>query len=83
VDLRQLLKVLGERQVTSILVEAGGILLGSLFDAGLVDKVVAFLAPIVIGGKDARASVAGKGVENLSDCSRLKRVKMERWAKIS
>ena len=77
-DLKQLLKVLGERQVTSILVEAGGILLGSLFDAGLVDKVVAFLAPIIIGGKGARAAVAGKGVENLSDCSRLKRVKMER-----
>jgi diaminohydroxyphosphoribosylaminopyrimidine deaminase/5-amino-6-(5-phosphoribosylamino)uracil reductase len=32
-------------------VEAGGILLGSLFDSGLVDKVVAFLAPMIIGGE--------------------------------
>jgi diaminohydroxyphosphoribosylaminopyrimidine deaminase / 5-amino-6-(5-phosphoribosylamino)uracil reductase len=77
VNLSQMLKVLGERQITSILVEAGGILLGSLFDRKLVDKVVAFLAPIIIGGEEARPSVAGKGIASLADCTRLKRVKVE------
>ncbi len=77
IDLKQLIKLLGDRQITSVLVEAGGILLGSLFDSNLVDKVVAFLAPIIIGGEEARPSVAGKGSEKLVDCTRLKRVKVE------
>lgn len=77
-DLAQLLTLLGKRQITSVLVEAGGILLGSLFDSGLVDKVVAFLAPIIIGGEEARPSVAGKGSAKLVDCTRLKRLKVER-----
>ena len=77
VDLMQLMTALGKRQITNILVEAGGILLGSLFDAGLVDKVVAFLAPIIIGGEDARPAVAGKGVEKLSACAKMDQVKVE------
>jgi diaminohydroxyphosphoribosylaminopyrimidine deaminase / 5-amino-6-(5-phosphoribosylamino)uracil reductase len=77
-DLKQLLTVLGQRQITGIFVEAGGILLGSLFDAGLVDKVVAFLAPMVIGGQEARPSVAGRGVEKLIDSAKLKQVNIEK-----
>jgi diaminohydroxyphosphoribosylaminopyrimidine deaminase / 5-amino-6-(5-phosphoribosylamino)uracil reductase len=77
IDLNRLFKLLGERQITSVLVEAGGILLGSLFDSHLVDKVVAFLAPLIIGGEEARPSVAGKGSGKLVDCTRLKRVKVE------
>src|SRR5450756_682062 len=78
IDLVDLLKVLGERQITSILVEAGGILLGSLFDSGLVDKVVAFLAPMIIGGENARPAVAGSGFSKLTDSAKLKQVKVER-----
>lgn len=77
IDLKDLLKILGKRQVTSILVEGGGILVGSLFDAGLVDKVKAFLAPIIIGGEEARAAVGGKGIARLSDCFKLKQLKVE------
>jgi diaminohydroxyphosphoribosylaminopyrimidine deaminase / 5-amino-6-(5-phosphoribosylamino)uracil reductase len=77
-DMHRLLKVLGERQITSILVEAGGILLGSLFDAGLVDKVIAFFAPIIIGGAEARPAVAGQGIARLADCAKLEHVKVER-----
>ncbi len=77
VDMRQLMPLLGQKEITSILVEAGGILLGSLFDAGLVDKVVAFMAPIIIGGEEARPAVAGRGIDKLTDCSKLKDVKLE------
>jgi diaminohydroxyphosphoribosylaminopyrimidine deaminase/5-amino-6-(5-phosphoribosylamino)uracil reductase len=77
-DLEALLKVLGEKHITSVLVEAGGILLGSLFDARLVDKVVAFLAPIIIGGEEARPSVAGHGINKLTDALKLKQVEIER-----
>ena len=50
VDLRYLAAMLGERSITSLLVEGGGALMGSFFDHRLVDKVVAFVAPVVIGG---------------------------------
>ncbi len=78
VNLKKLLKVLGEQEITSILVEGGGILLGSLFDGGLVDKVVAFVAPIIIGGRDAKTAVGGEGVDKVADSLRLERVSIER-----
>ncbi|MDP3063828.1 MAG: bifunctional diaminohydroxyphosphoribosylaminopyrimidine deaminase/5-amino-6-(5-phosphoribosylamino)uracil reductase RibD, partial [Chloroflexota bacterium] len=78
VDLPDLLKVLALREVTSLLVEGGGKLLGSFFDLGLVDKVVAFIAPVVIGGAQASSPVEGKGVARLADAFRLRRVKVER-----
>lgn len=77
VDLRELLKALGERGITSVLVEGGGILLGSLFDGGFVDKVIAFIAPIIIGGKEARTAVAGRGVDKVVDSLRLDGVSVE------
>lgn len=77
VDLVRLLKALGEREVTSVLVEGGGILLGSLFDLGLVDKVVVFIAPLVIGGKNARTPVAGRGVAKIAGAARLERGRVE------
>jgi diaminohydroxyphosphoribosylaminopyrimidine deaminase/5-amino-6-(5-phosphoribosylamino)uracil reductase len=78
VDLEKLLIALGKRQITSVLVEGGGILFGSLFDHGLVDKVIAFIAPIIIGGGEAKTPVAGKGVDRLADSFRLERVRVEK-----
>ncbi|MFC1861934.1 bifunctional diaminohydroxyphosphoribosylaminopyrimidine deaminase/5-amino-6-(5-phosphoribosylamino)uracil reductase RibD [Chloroflexota bacterium] len=83
VDLERLLKVLGEREITSVLVEGGGILLGSLFDYGLVDKVVAFIAPIIIGGEEARTAVAGKGVDKVVDAIKLERINVEKFGEDS
>jgi len=78
VDLEKLLMALGEREVTSVLVEGGGVLLGSLFDLGLVDKVIAFIAPVIIGGAEAKTAVAGRGVDKVADSFRLERVKVEK-----
>jgi len=78
VDLERLLKTLGEREITSVLVEGGGILLGSLFDCKLVDKVIAFIAPIIIGGKEAKTAVSGKGVDKVVDSLKLERVSLEK-----
>jgi diaminohydroxyphosphoribosylaminopyrimidine deaminase/5-amino-6-(5-phosphoribosylamino)uracil reductase len=78
VDLEGLLVALGEQEITSVLVEGGGILFGSLFDRGLVDKVIAFIAPIIIGGAEARTAVAGRGVDRVADSFRLERVRVER-----
>ena len=62
VDLRAGLKALGKRNVTRVLVEGGGELLGSLFDAQLADKVMFFYAPMILGGRKAITAVAGEGV---------------------
>jgi diaminohydroxyphosphoribosylaminopyrimidine deaminase/5-amino-6-(5-phosphoribosylamino)uracil reductase len=77
VDLPLLLTNLGERGVTSILVEGGSHLLGSLFDLGLVDKVVAVVAPVIIGGTAAPGPVGGNGAHTIPDALRLTQVTYE------
>jgi diaminohydroxyphosphoribosylaminopyrimidine deaminase / 5-amino-6-(5-phosphoribosylamino)uracil reductase len=71
VDLPALLETLGERGILSVLVEGGATVNGAFFDAGLVDGVVAFVAPIVIGGSSALSAVGGEGVARLAEAHRL------------
>ncbi len=79
IDLERLIEFLAEeRDITSIMVEGGGTLLGALFDLGLVDKVVAFVAPTVIGGKGAPSPVGGAGVQMMADALELERVRWKR-----
>ena len=78
IQLPALLTTLAERQLLSLLVEGGPTLLGSFVDAGLVDKVHAFVAPILIGGEAAKASVAGKGAAQLVDASRLRDLSVQK-----
>ena len=78
VDLRSLLEHLGGREVTGLLVEGGGTLLASLFREGLVDKVCAFVAPVLIGGRDAPTPWDGAGAGTIADALRLERVSIER-----
>ncbi len=77
IDLKRLLELLGKKNVTSVMVEGGGTLLGSFFDSNLVDKVIAFIAPIIIGGQDARISVAGRGFETVADSLKLNDTNIE------
>ena len=77
VDLKALLALLGQREVTSVLVEGGGTLLGSLFDQVLVNKVVAFIAPVIIGGASATSAVGGHGSATLAEALRLRDVQTE------
>ncbi|REJ66455.1 MAG: bifunctional diaminohydroxyphosphoribosylaminopyrimidine deaminase/5-amino-6-(5-phosphoribosylamino)uracil reductase RibD [Planctomycetota bacterium] len=68
-----LLDELGRRKMTNVLVEGGAELLGSLFDARLVDEVHAFVAPKIIGGAEAPAAVGGRGVDLMSAATQLAR----------
>jgi diaminohydroxyphosphoribosylaminopyrimidine deaminase/5-amino-6-(5-phosphoribosylamino)uracil reductase len=77
VDLHHLLVALGEQQITSVLVEGGSHLLGSLFDLGLVDKVVSIIAPVIIGGIEAPGPVSGGGAQAMPDALRLTKVTYE------
>ncbi len=74
VDLEQLLIALGHRQILSLLVEGGGQVLGSFFDAGLVNEVYTFLAPLIIGGAGAPSPVEGFGPAKLALARQLQNV---------
>ncbi len=78
VDLSVLLRQLARRDILSVLVEGGGVILGSLFDQRLVDKLHAVVAPIVIGADDAPAAVAGRGAFRMSDALHLADLTLER-----
>ena len=58
---------LGEQGIVSLIVEGGGAALGAFFDAGLVDKVFAFIAPVIIGGAAAIPPVAGLGAPRMAE----------------
>lgn len=78
VDLRPLLEELARRDVVTLLVEGGGVILGSFFDQGLVDMVHAVIAPLIIGAADAPAAVAGVGADRMAGALRLRDVSVER-----
>ena len=77
VNLEALLKLLGDREITTVLVEGGGSLLGSFFDCRLVEKVVAFIAPVIIGGDGGIGAVGGNGPSAIADAFKLGQVQVE------
>jgi len=80
VDLLEVLKAIGERQVSTVLLEGGSELLGYAFDHGLVDKVLAFIAPMIIGGNDGRTAVGGSGAFTIAEALSLERVEVKSFA---
>jgi len=68
-SLREVLQDLGRRGIEQVLIEGGGRTLGEAFDEGLVDHIVFYVAPVLIGGETP--SVGGSGVENNARAIRL------------
>ena len=73
--LSQVLAELGRREITSVLIEGGGEILGQAFDAHLVDRVQFYLAPIMTGGPVV--AVGGKGAASTLQGARLEGVRHE------
>jgi diaminohydroxyphosphoribosylaminopyrimidine deaminase/5-amino-6-(5-phosphoribosylamino)uracil reductase len=71
VDLALLLQELGQRKMTNVLVEGGGTLLGSFFDAELIDEVHVVIAPKLVGGAEAVTPIGGTGLEQVPELSQL------------
>jgi diaminohydroxyphosphoribosylaminopyrimidine deaminase/5-amino-6-(5-phosphoribosylamino)uracil reductase len=78
VDLNATLALLGARGLISLLIEGGASVLGSAFDTQIVDKVVAMLAPRIVGGASAPGAVGGAGVPTLGAASLLTEVSVDR-----
>jgi diaminohydroxyphosphoribosylaminopyrimidine deaminase / 5-amino-6-(5-phosphoribosylamino)uracil reductase len=77
-DLRWVLRKLGEEEVTSLLVEGGGEVNASFLLQGLAQRVVFFYAPKVLGGRDSRPAVGGLGARNLDEALELSAVEWRR-----
>jgi len=78
INLKDMMKKLAQMEITNILVEGGGTLIGSLFDEGLVDKILFFISPKIIGGKEAISSVMGKGITRIDRAIKLKDIRLKR-----
>ena len=78
VELPALLDELGKRGILSLLVEGGAEVHGSFFAEGLVDKVYAYVAPRLIGGKDAPGPLGGDGVDHLAASTQLRELDFAR-----
>ena len=76
VPLKTLLKSLAARGAVNILVEGGGRLVGSLMDGRLVDEVLFFISPKIIGG--SFSSIMGRGAANIREAVRLENIKMRK-----
>ncbi|MCK9430257.1 MAG: bifunctional diaminohydroxyphosphoribosylaminopyrimidine deaminase/5-amino-6-(5-phosphoribosylamino)uracil reductase RibD [Candidatus Omnitrophica bacterium] len=80
INLRDAFKKLARLKISNIIVEGGGTLIGSLFDERLVDRILFFISPKIIGGKDAVSSVMGRGVKHPDQAIKLGRMKIRRFA---
>ncbi|OIO33004.1 MAG: riboflavin biosynthesis protein RibD [Candidatus Omnitrophica bacterium CG1_02_40_15] len=77
IDLEWLLKELAELEISRLLVEGGGDTIAGFLEQGFVDRVLFFIAPKIIGGRNAVTSVEGRGVGKVSYAIKLKNVKVE------
>jgi diaminohydroxyphosphoribosylaminopyrimidine deaminase/5-amino-6-(5-phosphoribosylamino)uracil reductase len=80
-DLARLLKTLAKKNITHVLVEGGGELIASLIEKGLVDRILVFIAPKVIGGRNAITSVEGSGVAKVKSAHNFKITDIKRFKK--
>lgn len=78
-DMHHLLKLLGERQITSILVEGGTEVFTTFFTQRLFDKMLVFIAPKILGGEHALPVFRGKDSSTMKDALLLKNVTTKRF----
>ncbi|MDR2017721.1 MAG: bifunctional diaminohydroxyphosphoribosylaminopyrimidine deaminase/5-amino-6-(5-phosphoribosylamino)uracil reductase RibD [Syntrophobacterales bacterium] len=79
VSLKHVCDNLHQREMQSVLVEGGGELNSGLLKEGLLDKILLFYAPILIGGKNALNLIGGKGIDFLRDAHKLDVVTVKRF----
>ena len=78
-NVSSLMKLLYERNILSVLVEGGGTVLASFFESKLVDKVYAFIAPIIVGGKESVTPVEGVGVDHIVNAHHIVQTTFQKY----
>lgn len=78
VDLEDLMCLLGEEGIDSVLLEGGGELNYSFIQQKLIDEIYAFIAPKIIGGREAKTPVEGQGMEKMSEALELEKLRIEK-----
>ncbi len=79
-DLRQVLRWLGTHGVSSLLVEGGGEVHWSFLKEGLAQRLHTFVAPLVLGGREATSAVGGAGFPSPQDAVRVRFIEVRRVA---
>jgi diaminohydroxyphosphoribosylaminopyrimidine deaminase/5-amino-6-(5-phosphoribosylamino)uracil reductase len=79
VSLAHLMEALGKMGFLSVMIEGGAEINASALQEGIVDKLLLFLAPILIGGKSTPTAVGGEGIETLRQATRVRDVRIERF----
>lgn len=74
IDMIDLMHELAKRDIMTVLIEGGGTTHATAINAGVVDKILFFVAPKIVGGRDAVTAVEGDGVEKMADAILLERM---------
>lgn len=77
-NLDELLDELGRREIQSVLIEGGAGIAGKFLAAGLVNKVTFFVAPMIVGGRDAPSAIGDPGAATIADAWRLRNIEISR-----
>ncbi len=72
VNLKELMIELAKQEITSIFVEGGGTIIASFIEKDLADKLIVFVSPVIIGGKNAISPVEGKGIAKIADAIKVR-----------
>ncbi|MCX5725178.1 MAG: bifunctional diaminohydroxyphosphoribosylaminopyrimidine deaminase/5-amino-6-(5-phosphoribosylamino)uracil reductase RibD [Nitrospirae bacterium] len=78
VPLRALMTLLGKRGITSVLIEGGSTVNAAALRAKLVNRVLLYLAPTLMGGQDAKSVIGGRSPKQLAQAIRLRDVTVRR-----
>jgi diaminohydroxyphosphoribosylaminopyrimidine deaminase/5-amino-6-(5-phosphoribosylamino)uracil reductase len=79
VDLKNMIHQLGVLGIDSVLLEGGAQLNYSMLESGLIDKVISFIAPKIVGGSNAKTPVGGNGIALMNQAIALKDVSVNRF----
>lgn len=78
VVLSDLMKILGEKGIDSILLEGGGTLNAQALKENIVNKICCFIAPKIVGGANSKSPIEGKGVEKMMEAYNLRNLEIQK-----
>jgi len=79
IDLMEVIDSLKSKGITSILIEGGSRISGSLIDLRVIDKFVVFISPMIIGGSDSLGPIAGSGIDSIADALKFKSAQFQKY----